>query len=48
MEPNIAEMLRGTAKNIAELFAMMANRVEALEKENADLKRQLADRSENN
>lgn len=46
MEPNIAEMLRSTAHNISELFNMMANRVEALEKENADLKQQLQNRNE--
>jgi len=46
MEPDIADMLRSTAQNISELFNMMANRVEALEKENADLKRQLQERNE--
>jgi hypothetical protein len=39
MEPDLAEMLRSTAKNISELFNMMANRVEALEKENAEMKK---------
>jgi len=46
MEPDVAEMLRSTAKNISELFNMMANRVEALEKENAELKQQLQNRNE--
>lgn len=46
MEPDIAEMLRTTAKNITELFTMLANRVEALEKENAELKQQLQKRDE--
>lgn len=41
MEPDIAEMLRSTAKNITELFSMLANKVEALEKENAELKKRL-------
>lgn len=46
MEPDIAEMLRTTAKNITELFGMLASRVEALEKENADLKQQLQKQDE--
>jgi cell shape-determining protein MreC len=46
MEPDVAEMLRSTAKNISELFNMMANKVEALEKENAELKQQLQNRNE--
>jgi hypothetical protein len=46
MEPDIAEMLRTTAKNITELFSMLADRVEALEKENEQLKRQLQNKNE--
>lgn len=46
MEPDIAEMLRTTAKNITELFSMLAMRVEALEKENANLKQQLQNSNE--
>jgi hypothetical protein len=46
MEPDLAEMLRSTAKNISELFNMMANRVEALEKENAEMKERLKNDSE--
>ena len=46
MEPDIAEMLRTTAKNITELFSMLATRVEALEKENAELKQQLQNSNE--
>lgn len=46
MEPDIAEMLRTTAKNITELFTMLANKVEALEKENEHLKRQLQNKNE--
>jgi hypothetical protein len=38
MEPNVAEILRNTAKNISELFEMVANRIDVLEKENAELK----------
>lgn len=41
MNPDIAEMLRSTAKNMSELFHMLANRVEQLEKENAELRHQL-------
>ena len=41
MEPNIAEMLRSTAKNMSELFHMLANRVEQLERENQELKEKL-------
>jgi cell shape-determining protein MreC len=41
MEPNIAELLRSTAKNIGELFNMLANRVEQLEKENEQLRSEL-------
>jgi len=41
MEPNIAELLRSTAKNISELFHMLANRVEHLEKENEQLGKEL-------
>ncbi len=46
MEPDIAEMLRTTAKNITELFSMLATRVEALEKENAELKQRLQNSNE--
>ncbi len=41
MEPNIAELLRTTAKNIGELFNMLANRVEQLEEENDRLRKEL-------
>lgn len=41
MEPNIAEMLRSTAKNMSELFHMLANRVEQLEQENQELREKL-------
>ena len=41
MEPDIAEMLRSTAKNMSELFYMLANRVEQLERENQELKEKL-------
>jgi hypothetical protein len=41
MEPNIAEMLRSTAKNMSELFLMLANRVEQLEQENRELREKL-------
>ncbi len=41
MNPDIAEMLRSTARNMSELFHMLANRVEQLEKENAELRHQL-------
>jgi|688.fasta_scaffold07480_30 hypothetical protein len=41
MEPNIAEMLRSTAKNMSELFLMLANRVEQLEQENQELREKL-------
>ena len=41
MEPDIAEILRSTAKNISELFHMLANKVESLEKENTKLKQRL-------
>ncbi len=41
MEPDIAEMLRSTAKNMSELFHMIARRVEELEKENAELRQQI-------
>ncbi len=41
MEPNIAELLRTTANNIGELFNMLANRVEQLEKENEQLRKEL-------
>lgn len=43
MEPNIAELLKTTAKNMSELFHMLATRVEQMEKENADLRRKLED-----
>ena len=43
MEPDVAEILRSTAKNISELFEMLARSVNQLEKENADLKARLAD-----
>ncbi len=46
MEPDIAELLRSTAKNMSELFHMLANKVEQLEKENAELKRQLGDKTD--
>lgn len=46
MEPDIAEMLRTTAKNITDLFSMLASRVEALEKENAELRSQLSNNNE--
>lgn len=41
MEPNIAEMLRSTAKNMSELFHMLALRVEQLERENQELREKL-------
>lgn len=41
MEPNLADMLRSTAKNISELFEMLARRVDQLEKENEQLRSQL-------
>jgi hypothetical protein len=41
MEPNIAEMLRSTAKNMSELFHMLATRVEQLEQENQELREKL-------
>jgi hypothetical protein len=41
MEPNIAELLRNTAINIGELFRMLADRVDQLEKENEQLKLKL-------
>ena len=41
MEPDIAEMLRSTAKNMSELFHMLANRVEQLERENKELREKL-------
>ena len=41
MEPNIAELLRNTATNIGELFRMLADRVDHLEKENEQLKLEL-------
>lgn len=47
MEPNIAEILRTTAKNISELFHMLANKVESLEQENAELKRQIKSSDDN-
>lgn len=41
MEPNIPDILRSTAQNMSELFHVLANRVEQLEKENEQLKREL-------
>lgn len=41
MEPDIAAILRSTAQNLSELFNMLANKVEQLEKENAKLKQDL-------
>ena len=41
MEPNIAELLRSTATNINELFHMLANKVEQMEKENERLRQEL-------
>jgi len=41
MEPNIPDILRSTAQNMNELFHVLANRVEQLEKENEQLKREL-------
>ncbi len=41
MEPDIAEMLRSTAKNMSELFHMLALRVEQLERENQELREKL-------
>jgi len=41
MEPDIAEMLRSTAKNMSELFHMLAIRVEQLERENQELREKL-------
>lgn len=46
MEPDIAKMLRSTAQNISELFNMMATRVEALEKENAELRKLIQSKDE--
>lgn len=46
MNPDIAEMLRSTAKNMSELFHMLANRVEQLEKENAELRHQLGTKTD--
>lgn len=43
MEPNIPDILRSTAKNLSDLFEMLAQRVEALEKENAELKQRVID-----
>lgn len=48
MEPDVAEILRSTAKNISELFEMLARRVNQLEKENAELKERLGDVNKNN
>jgi len=41
MEPDIPEILRSTAQNMSELFHVLANRVEELEKENERLKHEL-------
>jgi hypothetical protein len=46
MEPNIAELLRNTAVNIGELFRMLADRVEHLEKENERLKLELGSKGQ--
>jgi hypothetical protein len=45
MEPDIAEILRSSAKNISELFHMLANKVEALEKENAELRSRIENKN---
>ena len=41
MEPDIAAILRSTAQNLSELFNMLANKVEQLEKENEQLRKDL-------
>lgn len=41
MEPNVSELLRTTAKNISELFKIVADRIEMLEKENEQLRKEL-------
>ena len=41
MEPNVADLLRSTAKNISELFIIIAERVEKLEEENEQLRQEL-------
>lgn len=42
MEPNIPEILRTTAKNMSEMFFQIAAHVEKVEKENAELRAELA------
>jgi hypothetical protein len=42
---NVAEVTRTTAKNMHELLLQLASHIEALEKENADLKEKLQNES---
>lgn len=42
MEPDIPEMLRSCATNMTELLNMIAHKVEVLEKENSQLREELA------
>jgi uncharacterized protein YqiB (DUF1249 family) len=42
MEPDIPEMLRSCATNMTDLLNMIARRVEVLEKENSQLREELA------